>query len=386
MFSTGHILIWPRSATISLRRAPALACALLCTLAFSGCKIAEAHVHNLDQLHDPESHHRYSAALEGDFEFFLRHKVLGLVTSTGAKLATKSPSKVDAPADECLKNLIELEQSNSTDPVVQGRMIEWFARLAVEDPWSLSRERAITALAAAGVRLAAGMPAGLGGDQKPADGDAIANALTPLVKALRSVLDKSGTRADLEAACDAVRALDLDLGGARRALRVVVELQNVSSSRSEDAAPVGKLAVDLQRLCIKRALSRAIDDPTPRVRGAALASVAKVGGRVAIDTVLFDRLRRDPELEVAVSIVDTVAAAGLSRPDAKSPGRAPDEWLGAIYALIEQRHDSEVRLHAMMALAQLSGSGIQSLREEDWQSWWLARSSSKNASASGAAR
>jgi hypothetical protein len=37
------------------------------------------------------------------------------------------------------------------------------------------------------------------------------------------------------------------------------------------------------------------------------------------------------------------------------------------------RPESSVRVGAMRALGRVSGSGISSLREEDWQAWWLAR-------------
>ena len=52
---------------------------------------------------------------------------------------------------------------------------------------------------------------------------------------------------------------------------------------------------------------------------------------------------------------------------------------------VENRRESEVRVHAMMALAALSESGIKSLREEDWQAWWYAREAARQDSGTGAA-
>jgi hypothetical protein len=355
---------------------------LLLGAVLPACNVAEAKIYNLKQLHDPDSRHRYNAALEGDFEYVIRHELFGLFSHEGATLADKDVSKVEAPADDCLENLIELEGIDSGDPAVAGEKVEWFARLAVEDPWQLSRQRAVLALASVGARLQAGLPSGLGSDQTPADADAVGTVLTPLVKALREVLtgegaDRVTSKAQLEKACADVRALDYDMSGARRALAVVVTVQRTAGTRNPDTAPLSELSLDLQRLCVRRALARAIDDPEPIVSAAALSSTARIGGRVAIDTVLFDRTRRllnDPNAppEVLISIADTLVATGPLPEGGAQGTRTRDEWLGALYALATRRPEEDVRVHAMIALSRLSGSGFASLHEEDWQEWWTA--------------
>lgn len=363
--------------------------------ALPACHVAGAKIYNLEELHDPESHHRYTAALEGDFEYVVRHQLLGFLRTEDKSWTEKSGSRVDAPADECLANLIALESIESSDPAVAGEEIAWFARLAVEDPWQLSRQRAVLALADRGERLKAGLPAGLGHDQAPADPDLVASTLTPLVKALREVLSARGderdaARKELDRTCAAARALDYDMSGARRALALVVALQKTAGTRNADTKPLADLSLDLQRLCVRRALASAIDDPAPIVRGAALSSTARIGGRVAIDTVLFDRLKklvRDPraEPEELVAIADTLAASGPLPEAAAAGGRSRDEWLGALYALVSSGFDDDVRVHAMMALSRLSDSGFASLHEEDWQEWWTAHTGGGRAG-SGAAR
>jgi hypothetical protein len=363
--------------------------------ALPACNVAEAKIYNLDQLHDSESHHRYTAALEGDFEYVIRHQLFGLFRHEGEGTAGKDSSRVDAPADECLENLIELESIDTADPAVSGQKVGWFARLAVEDPWQLSRQRAVLALASVGDRLKAGLPSGLGKDQKPADPELVASTLTPLVKALREVLAGSGrerddARAGLEQACTAVRALDYDMAGARRALAVVVALQGTAGTRNPDTAPLAELSLDLQRLCVRRALARAIDDVSPIVCAAALSSTARIGGRAAIDTVLFDRLRRlsgdaNAAPEVLIAIADTLAASGPLPQTAGPGGHTRDEWLAGLYKLVSLRPEEEVRVHAMMALSRLSGAGFASLHEEDWQEWWNAQAQSARSN-SGAAR
>ncbi len=355
---------------------------LLFGAALPACNVAEAKIYNLKQLHDPESNHRYNAALEGDFEYVVRHELFGFFRHEGTELANKDQSKVDAPADDCLENLIELEAIDSADPAIAGEKVEWFARLSVEDPWQLSRQRAVLALGSVGMRLEAGLPSGLGSDQTPADADQVANALTPLVKALHEVLagdakDRAEKRAQLEQACAAVRALDYDMSGARRALAIVVTLQKTAGTRNPDTAPLSELSLELQRLCVRRALARAIDDPEPIVCAAALASTARIGGRVAIDTVLFDRARKlvndiKAPPEVLIAIADTLAASGPLPEGGATGTRTRDEWLGALYAFATRRPEEDVRVHAMMALSRLSGAGFASLHEEDWQEWWTA--------------
>jgi hypothetical protein len=143
-------------------------------------------------------------------------------------------------------------------------------------------------------------------------------------------------------------------------------------------APLAELSLDLQRVCVRRAVAIAIDDKSTLVRAAALRSAARIGGRRAIDTVLYDRLKtgRESEPEVIIAILDTLTEQG-SLPESAGPGEQPrDKWLEAFYTLLTRRPEEEVHVHAMLALSKLSGAGFQSLREEDWQAWWNARDAS----------
>src|SRR5205814_10727539 len=187
-------------------------------------------------------------------------------------------------------------------------------------------------------------------EQKAAGAEEVGTALTALVHAVRGQIEaaRGGGKAaveELERACDGVRALELDLSGARRALEVAVQLTSAAGSISPSYAALRKLNLDLQRLCIRRALGRAIEDPDPAVKAAALRSAAQCGGREAIDTVLFDKLARDAAPEVAIAVLDVVARSGLSEP-ARSAGstgarRTRDEWLVAIYAQLSRRVEGD---------------------------------------------
>src|SRR5205085_1398711 len=95
------------------------------------------------------------------------------------------------------------------------------------------------ALGRRGQRLGAGLPSNLGSDQKPAGAEEVGTALTALVHAVRGQIEaaRGGGKAaveELEKASDGVRALELDLSGARRALEVVAR-----SGLSEQAGSSG---------------------------------------------------------------------------------------------------------------------------------------------------
>ena len=256
-------------------RAPARAVAVLAGLFAGGCHVVEAKVSNLDQLHDEDGRHRYSAALEGDLEYFLRHRVAGLLTTTGAWIAAKEPSTVEDPAGECLANLLDLGDFPRQDPRIAGRQVEWFARLAVDDPYRLSRERCVLALGRAGAGLAAGVPVPLARTEVASGPEALAEALTAVVRSFRELREASGAvratrELDLEAACAVVAELPLDLDGALRALRVATDLVRSAGLSDPDFEPVRALANDMQRVCIRRALASALLDEDPLVRAAAV--------------------------------------------------------------------------------------------------------------------
>jgi hypothetical protein len=343
----------------------------LLALAASACQVTESNIYNLAQLHENDSKHRYQAALESDIEYVLRHQVAGLFRGAGASLAQKSPSKLEDPPADCLENLIELEHYTGTSARLRAQQIEWFARLSIEDPWKLSRERAVIGLGHVGVKIGAGMPARLGTDQHSAGPDELAPALEQLIDAVRQLREsRPGAAERLAEVCDSIQKLEIDLDAGRRALRAVTELASISGSKA--AEPLQTLSAHLQRVCVRRALGRALDDPEPRVRIAALGAVAECGGAEALDVVFFERLRTEREGEVVIAMLHILSARGL--PDAGAPRlRSREDWLSALYQLLPSRPESDVRVAAMRALGALSGSGLRSLREEDWQAWWYAR-------------
>jgi hypothetical protein len=63
-----------------------------------------------------------------------------------------------------------------------------------------------------------------------------------------------------------------------------------------------------------------------------------------------------------------------SLPDAPAPAELLELQLQALYRIALEREEPELRVAAMQVLSEVSGTGMHSLREEDWQAWWEQRS------------
>jgi hypothetical protein len=361
---------------------------LLAACAASGCNSVKAKAWNLDQLHDGDSHHRYHAALENDFEFFLRHEATAFLSSTGASFAQKDPAKIDDPSQRCLEFLVELEDAEANDARSRALQIEWCARLCAFDPASLCRERATLALGRFGVRIEAGMPRPLPAQPPAATAEAVAGAATALVRAVRGVVDPASLKGEsaptIAAACSAIEALVLDIDGARRALNALGQLESVRALPSADRAQLEATAVELEKRLVRQAIARALKDRDARVRAAAVSAAVACGGLQALEGFVLT-LRREEDAIVVLRVLELVLARGLGEAPPEMPenerAKRREEQLASLYTVLVTRPSGDVRVAAMRALARVSGSGIESLREEDWQAWWLAR----RASAAGAA-
>jgi len=364
------------------RRAPALfAPACAAAILIVGCASPEPKVWNLDQLHDGETRHRYQAALQGDFGWFMRHGLLGLFQGAGAQFAADQDAEpVEDPAGECLTNLLELEERALALEGVDARHIEWFARIAVEDRSRLSRERAVIALGRLGQRLSVGLPARLGADQKPAGPNELAPILEELVRSVRVLVEalpekKSSSEGAVAQQVTAVRALDLDLAAGRRALRATSELQRLLATAELATRELDELVVHLENLLVRRALAAAIEDTDEIVRAAAVHGIAASGGARAIDVVLFDRFRREKESRPLRALLEVLTASGL--PDPVVSGveitHSREEWITSIHVIAIQHPDGELRVRAMRTLQAVAAPELASLREEDWQAWLIAR-------------
>jgi hypothetical protein len=342
----------------------------------------------LNQLHDEATHHRYTGALESDLEYFFRHEVAGAFVANGASYAEKSAVAVPDPATTCLENLIALEDYGQDNPRVAGLQIEWASRLAASDPWRLTRERATAILGHAGKSISAGVPAALPEGSIASGPDAVSEALAGLLRASRPVLDHGSRltdseRLDLDSACQVVRGLTLDLDGARRLLHASVDLTAAVGRGKKAGAPLADLALELEKRCVRFGLAAALKDSEPIVRAAAVEASVRCAGQAVLDPILL-QLQREPAPEVILRVMDLVREFGLPEtPIATSvvdPNAAATltveqsrkARLSAIYDLLD-RPEGSVRVSAMRTLGKVSGSGLHSLREEDWQAWWATQ-------------
>jgi len=74
-------------------------------------------------------------------------------------------------------------------------------------------------------------------------------------------------------------------------------------------------------------------------------------------------------------ILQLVAQEGIPTRDEFSDEstyqRVRHDWLKVLFVIAVTHTDTSVRIASMQALAAVSGAEVDSLREEDWQSWWL---------------
>jgi hypothetical protein len=144
-----------------------------------------------------------------------------------------------------------------------------------------------------------------------------------------------------------------------------------------------ELAEELQRRCVRLALAAALLDRDPRVRAVAVEAAVASAGLSVLQGILA-QLDRESAPEVLLRVLELVRRRGLppTLPEnlpASAPGTPPitpemvrEAQLRALIELLD-RPETSVRVGAMRALAVVADANISSLREEDWQSWWLSR-------------
>ncbi len=365
----------------------ALAAAVLLA-AGTGCRVVraldvvsipEAKAYNLEQLHSPETEHRYSAALTGDIAFLLTRLVTGLGPGKGFEAPRRDPQSLRDPHRRCLDNLLELLEAPGGDPALAALQVEWAARLAVQDPYLLSREAAVLHLGRAARRLSSGPPPAAPPDGEPVGPAELGELLVRLLRTVKADIDAERSTAGgprgLTALVEEIRALHFDLEGGRRALRTVRLLEAATRARAELPQLVA-LSRDLQVRLVHLGLASALVDPAPRVRAAAWTSSVAAGGPAVLSERLA-RLEEEPDELVVLTVLRLVAGHGLppraADQDEEDYRDAHERWLAQIHFHAVQHREGWVRATAMAALGRLSGGELASLREEDWIRWWERR-------------
>lgn len=353
-------------------------------------EVPEANDWNLAQLHKPSGSYNYTADLSGDLEYLMRSgRGLLPFRTDDTRLLGNRKEPVPNPAQATLENLLDLAKFDPTDEYVAGLQTMWFARLAVDDPSSLARERCVEELGRHGERLGIGLPVPLPPDAKPVGPGELGPALAELIREYRLSLQRTLDERDvarMDEVCDALQALVLDLEGARRVLYVANQLLRRSSPTELTRPRVVELSRDVQRRCVEQALARALGDPVAAVRAAAIVACTRAAGTAVLGPILL-QLDREPSDLVVLSVMRLVAEHGLpDKPeglDEAAHEQLRERWLEHIYDIAVDAPDGQLRVHGMRALERCLGPGIESLRPEEWERWWLERRRARPAAAVG---
>lgn len=363
-----------------------LAALLAAGLLGGGCHFVGAKASNLDALHPNEGRHAFVAVQETDLGWASRTALSALTRSLGREAITPSASAVEDPVESCQELLEQLSEFDSDDFATGSTQVEYFARAAVYDPWASSREIALRELGRAGVRLGLGRdPVDLrASEASEAQAD---EALAKLVAATRKWFESrtAEARRELDATCAEVAALPLGMRDGLRILHGVNVLLRAAVLRDPRVEPLQPLSTALQRRLAAQAVARALIDappfpdggsdpgwPNERVQAAAVRAAVRFGG----ERTLAELLGRVPFSSVSgerlVALLESVAALGLPTQEGAASALDREKWATQIYVTAVEHPDGRVRLAAMKALGKLSGRGLVSLQELEWQSWWLA--------------
>ena len=366
-------------STVHLR--PLLLLLLALALGFApACKIAEAQAQNLHALHEESGRHKRVADLTNGVEYVFQHAFGSFLPGGAAKLSSNSPQKIEDPLEKCVENLLDLSRIEPRDEGTAALQVEYFARYAVNDPWQISRQICARALGTAGARLELAKFPRATVSGPVATPEAVRDALAPLIRAVaprpREPLQSLAAPAsDLEAACRGMAELNYDLDGLLRALPACTFLLQHHAVDLNSRQLLLDLVRNLERRTVQIALDRAAADSNPNVRAAALRGLVHANGPAYL-AKQFPLLGTEPEREVQLAMLSMIRALGL--PGAKSADAAGAQSeregeLALLYKVATVHPDEGVRVSAMATLGAVAGAGFKSLREEDWEMWWYAR-------------
>lgn len=340
-------------------------CLSTACLLLAGCHVVGQNDHNLSQLHDADSRHRYTAVLVEDYDYVLRTAFGKSLAETDLSLENAKAGKVENPTLECAANLVDLMDFDQPDDATFDLQVEWVCRLAAEDPAASVRTRACEFLGPLGRRLGAGLPQAAGAGSETASPEQVSEVAAQLLAAVRAARDGAADApAKRQAALTALRGLRMDGPGLWRAARLVRELRRIDAGMD-----LAELHKELQVQLWKRAAGQAILDKDERVRAAAWRACVECEPKAA-NLVVWELLKREGADHVRGEVCRLLRERGLP---ADGDGVTQAMWIEWLYRLATGGDEDGLRCAAMMALSDRAGAGFASLREEDWQAWWLGR-------------
>lgn len=316
----------------------------------------------------------------GDTAYLLRVGLGGLLKDPQKQLDSKNASRQKHVPDQVLENFIALYEFSPKKPRIAVMQAKWGTWLAVADPWPLVRERAVLELGHLMKELELESIPGLLPSDQISSNEEVEVALTQLIRAAKSSVYElrapdETEELDIQAACDLVRELGLIVETGYKALEVVELLLQKGNAASEFQEPIESLARDLTQDLAGQALVRAVRDPEPIVRAAAIQAIVDATGTDVLRP-LIENMTREPSSLVLTRLLRLIKVHGLpDLPPEISPeaaSRVQNVWVDVLYSFATAHHDGLVRVNAMQAL-QTAAGGPKSLRSEDWQRWWYDR-------------
>jgi hypothetical protein len=362
---------------------PGALLALLCAL--TGCRVAEARIWNLRQVHNLDGTPRRQGRTQSDLDYLLQRSLSSIEFSqtsfSQTSFSETKPSTIHDPLGTCFKNVIALAKCNPDKDSVAALQAEGLGWLAVDCTYALSREEAARALGPLALRLEvlkAAEP-----DGEPSGPEEIKSAFDTLVIVASPIVrGESGSVLDLREACEGIGAVRPDRAATLLLLKATnVLLEEGGSKTALD--PLRGLQRSLARRAVAFALYEVMDDADGRVAAGGLASrllLVDEDREALLQAAIADPRQGLTHFEeLALEAIEWIAANGLPRPPPSSPASEDwdeedeaaqlERWCATLVQLLSVVRG---RLHpaTARALSRLTGRPA-TLRPELWSSWWL---------------
>ncbi|MCP3919207.1 MAG: hypothetical protein GY711_27020 [bacterium] len=374
-------------------RSAAVFVGLVLAFGSAGCRTAEVASYNLDQLMAPEGRFRYVADVQSGWRFYFRQLFDPSWFAEDSFVFGTAPEPIEDPTDLALDNLLAVRGTTFVnDDQRFADHVRHFVWYATASPSALCRERALLELVplAAEVRLEKPVTR----FPEPANAAELSEALAGLTQALGPMLSPSAATttevSDFVAACELLGGRQYDIEGGRRLLRIVSSFTTSRRLERDELQPLRKLAEDVASDVVAQALTRGLLDPTPYVRAAAYRANYEVFGEPFLEEALTSLVIWDdgqPSSSMGLLAVRPdeedliVGTLGLLRENgmltrAHDGDLAGREVRFTVFWILQKIargyaiYGDRSRTAAMLVLQELSGSGLSSLREEDWIRWW----------------